>query len=391
MNDFVFAVTTSDRPGPLERCLRSALASTARPREICVVDNGGRFSPGADFHDPSCPIRVVRPGRNLGVAAGRNHIHELYASGDVVYSRDDIEVGPDVLGRLVECPSPFVAAAPGDLGCSLFLQREPAWERVGGYDEGFWPEGYEDEDYRRRMRLCGLEVYAIPGGPGAGLEGGEAGALASARLPWNALRYSRKWGGPPGGERFDRAWDGRRHCELAMYYDHVCSAEGDIRDHCPTLAALAGGCDHVTEMGSRSGVSTTALLYGQPRDLVCYDLDPRPELDVLFQLAGRTRLAIHAGDSLAAEIAETDLLFIDTFHEYEQAARELARHADKVRRYIALHDTTTFGEEGQVPGSRGLWPAIREFLESRRDWRLLARYHHNNGLTVLGRRGAIPA
>ena len=85
------------------------------------------------------------------------------------------------------------------------------------------------------------------------------------------------------------------------------------------------------------------------------------------------------------EIEPTDLLFIDTFHVYQQLRRELELHADRVRRFIALHDTTTFGETGEHESSRGLWPAIVEFLAGSSQWRVAARYHNNNGLTILER------
>ena len=109
-------------------------------------------------------------------------------------------------------------------------------------------------------------------------------------------------------------------------------------------------------------VSATALLRGRPETLACYDLERHAEFDNLFRLAGRTDIRFHLANSLEAEIAPTDLLFIDTYHVYDQLRRELERHAGKVRRFIAMHDTTTFGERGEAEGSRGLWPAVEEFL-----------------------------
>jgi hypothetical protein len=100
------------------------------------------------------------------------------------------------------------------------------------------------------------------------------------------------------------------------------------------------------------------------------------------------------------EIEETDLLFIDTWHVYQQLKKEFELHADKSRKYIILHDTTTFGENGEgiastniniVTGQieaiphKGLWPAVEEFLESNTKWKLKERYTNNNGLTVLER------
>src|SRR5207244_1668383 len=145
---------------------------------------------------------------------------------------------------------------------------------------------------------------------------------------------------------------------LGVLYEQACSIPSDIHEHLPTLYQLARECRHVTEMGTRAGVSTAALLYAQPAVLVCYDLERLPELDRLLAAAGRTKVLFRQEDVLVADIEETDLLFIDTWHVYDQLRKELALHAGKVRRYIVLHDTTTFGEYGEAEGQRGLWPAV---------------------------------
>jgi hypothetical protein len=137
-------------------------------------------------------------------------------------------------------------------------------------------------------------------------------------------------------------------------------------------------------MGTRAGVSATALLAAQPAKLVCYDRVRRPQVDLLQTAAGRTEFVFHEADVLEVAIEETELLFIDTWHVYEQLRAELHLHAAKVRKYLVLHDTTTFGDYGEEPGHRGLWPAVEEFLKLG-TFRLKERLHHNNGLTVLER------
>ena len=169
---------------------------------------------------------------------------------------------------------------------------------------------------------------------------------------------------------------------LAQMYLDACRTSSDINEHLPTLYALAKECRHVTELGTRTGVSTTALLYAQPDKLVCYDRMQYPQVDRLARAAGRTEFVFHEKDVLWVDIEETDLLFIDTWHVYEQLKEELRRHAGKARRYIVLHDTTTFAEHGETEGHRGLWPAVEEFL-AKGAFRLKARYQNNNGLTVL--------
>src|SRR5262249_36237364 len=114
---------------------------------------------------------------------------------------------------------------------------------------------------------------------------------------------------------------------LRQLYQNACMAPSDINEHLPTLAALAGQCRHVTEMGTRTGVSTTALLFAQPDKLVCYDVRRFSEVDLLQSLAGNTDFVFHQADVRNVTIEETDLLFIDTWHVYEQLKDELRLHA----------------------------------------------------------------
>jgi hypothetical protein len=173
---------------------------------------------------------------------------------------------------------------------------------------------------------------------------------------------------------------------LTERYSRLCEdLESDIYAHLPVLRALARECRHVTEFGVRAGASTTAFLHAAPARLVCYDIQEHPDAAVLNSMApAGTEFVFHKQDVLTAEIEPTDLLFIDTLHTYDQLRTELCRHASKVRRYIVLHDTGTFGTLGELSGSRGLWPAIDEFTRLG-DFQIKDHYPYNNGLTVLVR------
>jgi hypothetical protein len=163
----------------------------------------------------------------------------------------------------------------------------------------------------------------------------------------------------------------------------------DICEHIGRMRELGEQCPHITEFGVRTGVSTAAWIAARPKIIVCYDIQRCAEIDALEQaaLAIGVAFVFRKQDVLQATIEPTDLLFIDTIHTYDQLRRELALHASKSRKYIVLHDTETFGEVGEVPGTRGLWPAVAEFLAVRSEWTVLERRTNNNGLTVLARRG----
>ena len=89
-------------------------------------------------------------------------------------------------------------------------------------------------------------------------------------------------------------------------------------------------------------------------------------------------------DTRKVEIAETDLMLVDSLHIYEQVKAELELHASKVKKYLVFHDTTTYADRGEFDG-RGIWPAIQEFLDSHPEWIMHERRTNNNGLTILKR------
>jgi tetratricopeptide (TPR) repeat protein len=171
---------------------------------------------------------------------------------------------------------------------------------------------------------------------------------------------------------------------LEDLYHTACARSSDINEHLPKLFTLAKDCRRITELGTRTAVSTTAFLYAQPERLICYDVCRWPEVDELQAVAGRTRFVFREANVLQVEIDETDLLFIDTWHVYDQLKKELQLHAPKTKKYIVLHDTATFGERGETDGHRGLWPAVEEFV-AEGSFRIKERLENNNGLTVLER------
>lgn len=187
---------------------------------------------------------------------------------------------------------------------------------------------------------------------------------------------------------------------IEEYYNHKCEKPSDIHEHLPTIKRYAEECEHITEMGVRDVVSTWALLAGSPKRMICIDIVdtvPIQEAERLAKEAGVDFTFIKE-DTANPEfvIEETDLLFIDTWHMYEQLSKEFELHGNKAKKYIILHDTTLYGEVGDEcdpPGTiikvprprRGLWQAIEEFIAANPEWKVHERFHNNNGLTVLKR------
>lgn len=141
------------------------------------------------------------------------------------------------------------------------------------------------------------------------------------------------------------------------YQQHLATPS-DIQHHLPLLFSLARG--NVLELGTRSGVSTAALLAGVERHggfVHSVDIE-----DCRHVAEGHAQWFFIRGDSRNPEIAEQvdtpiDLILIDTQHEYEIAQAELALwHTHLVPGgTICMHDTETF------PGVRR---AAQEFADA---------------------------
>jgi hypothetical protein len=196
--------------------------------------------------------------------------------------------------------------------------------------------------------------------------------------------------------------------DLEKKVNEIYRIPSDINEHIPLIIKLAQECDHITEMGVRGIVSTWAWLAGAPKDgLHCYDLlNPSKwngDIQSVYDTAEAYNIPFKfiEADVLKIDIEETDLLFIDTWHRYEQLVAELEKHSNKARKYICFHDTTTFAHKGEAMSSeggnnwngkplvedKGLWDAVTEFLDNNKDsWELVERYENNNGFTIIKRK-----
>ena len=147
-----------------------------------------------------------------------------------------------------------------------------------------------------------------------------------------------------------------------LYQQHYMT-QSDIQHHLGLLFSSARG--NVLELGTRSGVSTAALLAGVERHgghVWSVDLDAN-----CINLFEHPQWTFTCGDSCDPEIAEFlsirgerecfDLIFIDTTHQYEITQAELALWGPHLKPggTILLHDTETF------PGVRR---AAQEFADA---------------------------
>lgn len=126
-------------------------------------------------------------------------------------------------------------------------------------------------------------------------------------------------------------------------YLHHYATQSDIQAHLGLLYSYARGT--VVELGTRTGVSTTALLAGveaRGGQVISVDLE---DCSSLFQHPQWTFIRSDSRNpDLPTGLAPVDVLLIDTEHTYEICSAELALWAPHVRSggVILLHDPETF-------------------------------------------------
>ena len=129
----------------LERCVLALLSSRGVEADVVVVDNGCTDG-GTDRLAEVPGVTVLRPGRNLGFAAGCNTGAQVASADVLAFVNSDAVADPDALARLA-----YVAAQPdvGIASASIRLAHAPDRLNSGGNDVHFlgfvWSGAFDQE------------------------------------------------------------------------------------------------------------------------------------------------------------------------------------------------------------------------------------------------------
>jgi len=157
---------------------------------------------------------------------------------------------------------------------------------------------------------------------------------------------------------------------LEQMFEHCRSTPSDIYEHLDTFVAM---CDDlqakkVVELGTRTGVSTVAWLYGLADTgghLWSVDIDVQPPI------GQHENWTFVQGDDCTQETysqlpGDVDIVFIDTSHAYEHTLQELTLYRWLVRPggKIVLHDTELPYPEGVIGKPFPVKRAVTEWCEA---------------------------
>jgi GT2 family glycosyltransferase len=185
IKDIEVVVPLYDQLDLTRECVRGLREDPAGPGRIILVDNGStdgtvEFLRGLSF------VTAVENGRNLGVAAAWNAGVKLSAAPWILILNNDTVLPPGWLRGLLDfCVKTGARVASpsmreGELNYDLVsyasefvrrMDRQARWgsadgpaflvgrevfDRVGLFDEGFFPAAYEDLDFFRRAKTAGF-------------------------------------------------------------------------------------------------------------------------------------------------------------------------------------------------------------------------------------------
>lgn len=162
-------------------------------------------------------IRIEKH-RNLGCGPSWNHVMKN-SEGPWLFAGSDVKMLPGMLASLDETleKNPDAGIICGN-GYNAFLMTKTGVEKVGYFDENFYPAYFEDVDHFRRVGLSGVKAVGVEGFQ---IVHGEAPYWGSSTVKSNSEYdrknaitfqnnqnyYVKKWGGLPTQEKFQRPFN----------------------------------------------------------------------------------------------------------------------------------------------------------------------------------------
>ena len=161
---------------------------------------------------------------NLGVAASWNRIvmRAIGLGYEYIYiGSNDTVLNDGVLQEFVEMEKSETDCLWKLNHFNFFCLHKRFIDRVGWFDENFYPAYYEDNDFVYRCVLAGLGVVDAPPEMLAKTHHKVSQTINSDPVyaagnrhtfnQWNATHYRMKWGGMPGAEKFTTPYGKPNH------------------------------------------------------------------------------------------------------------------------------------------------------------------------------------
>lgn len=164
MSPITIIIPTINRADLLKESLRDLKGTgLLKNYNLIIIDNGAQ-----DLSFVPLDVKIIKNKENVGVARSWNQgLQHAFASDEchtALVLNDDIIFGktPAELQNLLQAHDlrTQVLTSP-EHWCAFFIGKE-LYEKVGPFDETFYPAYYEDTDYRNRILLSGGSLIKTP-------------------------------------------------------------------------------------------------------------------------------------------------------------------------------------------------------------------------------------
>jgi predicted O-methyltransferase YrrM len=298
----------------------------------------------------------LRNDENKGFAAANNQGYAQSTGDIVIFLNSDITADPKWLQSVAHDVTDGALYGPSLAQQMLFGEVWPyiegwciaatrkTWDRVGVWNAVDYPTPYwEDNDLS--LRALEENVKLVQTAWPIQHKGGQtAGPL---RNHAESFEHNREL----FMRRLARVASDRRAQPITPMFERYvqyANSQNDIQHHLPLLYALSSG--NVVELGTRTGVSTAALLAGVERNsghVWSVDVDPQSAQVAAGHPAWTFIQASSTDLSTVKALKKAlpcDLLLIDTLHTEDHVTAELSIWASHVKPggTICIHDTETF-------------------------------------------------
>jgi len=194
-------IPTINRKDLLDEALETYLEQWKK-RHIYIVDNGNQ-----NISDNPPYFKVWTPPHNVGVASSWNRIierakvlgysHVMILNDDVIVQKDPF----DIEKFIDENQADFYTG----LGYYSFIMPIATYDKIGGFDENYYPAYYEDTDFTYRLQVAGMSKlnteFLLPEVLRTSKSGEKDKSLYDKVFECRRY-YETKWGGAPTQETF---------------------------------------------------------------------------------------------------------------------------------------------------------------------------------------------
>lgn len=181
-----------------------------------VVINNGRKEWIGQWQDDHPDWEVINLPENIGVAASWNLAPKLWPFEDTwLIVNDDVQFHPGTLQEICEAADTHkhfpIIHVNEHSAYDVFVWTRVGVDKVGTFDENFYPAYFEDYEYRMRLEAIGEAPHHMPGHitpkHGRTRPGGpNYMAMLAKCKPVNEQYLKEKWGGIEE-RRFGYPWD----------------------------------------------------------------------------------------------------------------------------------------------------------------------------------------